>query len=166
MATESLPYDKWIEEALRDVVRRAMVVTAKHGLPADHHFFVTFRTDADDVSLPSHLRAQHPSEMTIVLQHQFWDLKVEADAFSVTLKFRGKRERLLVPFARVTAFADPSVNFGLQLKAMHAPQEAPTKGLMTIAATEDAADGNESAAGVVQQTPAGKVIALDSFRKK
>ena len=92
--------------------------TAEHGLSGGHHFYLTFTTGADGVELAPDLRAKYPDEMTIVLQHQFWDLTVENDRFGVTLKFRGQPARIVIPFAAISAFGDPSVNFGLQLKTI------------------------------------------------
>ena len=169
MITDSLRYDKWIEEALRGVIHRVLVQTAADGLSGDHHFFITFRTMADGVALPGRLLAQHPDEMTIVLQHQFDDLAVDDDAFQVTLYFNGKGEHLRVPLAAVTAFADPSVNFGLELKTI----KVPGKTSIPAAGPEDAAAaaGEEEAINSDNDPSAkddkmGQVIALDSFRKK
>ena len=153
MTSSELPYDRWLEEALRGVIRRALTHAAEEGLPRAHHFYLTFLTGADGVELPVELRAKYPDEMTIVLQHQFWDLSVEDDHFAVTLKFRGRPSRLVVPFAAISAFGDPSVNFGLQLKTAHGDE----------AAAEPATEtGGEDPA----KAGAGEVIALDSFRKK
>ena len=148
-----MPYDRWLEEALRGVIRRALTHAADEGLPGAHHFYLTFLTAADGVEMPVDLRAKYPDEMTIVLQHQFWDLSVEDDHFAVTLKFRGRPSRLVIPLAAISAFGDPSVNFGLQLKASHTDD----------AAAEPAGDGDEKGA---TKAGAGEVIALDSFRKK
>ena len=114
MAQSRFEYGKWVEEALREVVRRALE-QACGGLQGGHHFYVTFRTDAAGVGIPDYLHAQYPHEMTIALQHQFHGLKVLADHFEVTLSFNRVNENLKIPFASLTAFADPSVNFGLQL---------------------------------------------------
>ncbi len=171
MITDSLRYDKWIEEALRGVIRRVLVQTAAEGLPGDHHFYITFRTKADGVALPGKLLAQHPDEMTIVLQHQFDDLVVDEDAFQVTLYFKGKGERLRVPLGAVTAFADPSVNFGLELKTL----KAPGKALKRASGSEDPAAGAPAGDGEAispdndqsaKEDKMGQVIALDAFRKK
>ncbi len=117
MADTELKYDRMVEDALRSVVGRALSHAAERGLSGDHHFYITFLTDHPDVAMPDHLRGHYPSEMTIVLQHQFWGLEVGPKAFGVTLTFAGEPERLTVPFAAVTAFADPSVRFGLQFDA-------------------------------------------------
>lgn len=157
-AEESLRYDLWIEEALRAVVRRALVHAADVGLPGDHHFYVTFRTGDDGVVLPPHLKVQFPEEMTIVLQHQYKDLRVDEDGFQVTLRFRGKPERLSVPFRTVTSFQDPSVNFGLQLKMVPEGGEEAPAAAEAVSAPKPAALG--AAAGT------DKVVTLDAFRKK
>src|SRR5581483_2656542 len=102
------------EEALRGVVRQALAVASERGLPGQHHFYLTFRTAHPGVRLADHLRQRHPDEMTIVLQHQFWGLEIGRDEFSVTLSFNGQHERLTIPFAAISAFVDPSVQFGLQ----------------------------------------------------
>ncbi|MCH7485454.1 MAG: hypothetical protein IIC04_00515 [Proteobacteria bacterium] len=167
MITDPLRYDKWIEEALRGVIRRVLVQTAAEGLPGDHYFYITFRTKADGVALPGKLLAEHPDEMTIVLQHQFDDLVVDEDAFQVTLYFKGKGERLRVPLNAVTAFADPSVNFGLELKTI----KVPGKAIDRASGTEDLPAGDGKAISPdndqsVKEDKMGQVIALDAFRKK
>ena len=113
-----LPYDAWTEEALRLVVVRALAHVGAEGMPGDHHFYVSFRTDAPGVSMPQRLVAQYPHEMTIVLQHQFWDLQVDEGEgwFSIGLSFGGVPTTLQVPFAALTAFADPHVQFGLRFR--------------------------------------------------
>ncbi len=104
-----LPYDDWVEAAMRQVVARAVAHVAANGLPGEHHFYVTFRTDYPGVVMPQRLRAQYPQEMTIVLQHQFWDLKMDdaAGLISVGLSFGGVPATLVVPLGAVTGFADP-----------------------------------------------------------
>jgi hypothetical protein len=153
MADEPLQYDRMVEGALRSVVREALAEAAKRGLPGDHHFYVTFRTKAPGVVLPHYLTAEFPDEMTIVLQHQFWDLTVDDVDLAVTLSFRGKNERLRIPLMAITAFADPSVNFGLKFVAEAATTPAEKPAPATTAeptATPEAAN----------------VVALDAFRKK
>src|SRR5437667_2195776 len=118
MAVDHIRYDLLIQDALRGAVRTILADAAKNGLPGDHHFYITFDTCADDVRLSPRLRAQYPEEMTVVLQHQFWDLKVTDEAFEVGLSFGGVAERLLVPFDAIKAFADPSVQFTLQFESL------------------------------------------------
>ncbi len=117
MADHELKYNQMVEDALRSVVGRALSHAAERGLSGDHHFYITFLTDHPGVAIPDHLRSQYPSEMTIVLQHQFWGLEVGPETFGVTLSFANQPERLTVPYAAVSAFADPSVRFFLQFNA-------------------------------------------------
>ena len=125
MPVDHIRYDILVQEALRGMVRDVLAEAAKNkGMPGEHHFFITFDTTAEDVRLSDRLRAQYPEEMTIVLQHQFWDLKVTDEAFEVGLSFGGVAERLLVPFDAIKAFADPSVQFTLQFETLaEAPDE-------------------------------------------
>ena len=151
MARPTLRYDKMVETALRSVVKDALSLTAAHGLPGAHHFYVTFRTDYPGVDIPGFLTAQYPSEMTIVLEHQFWGLEVENDVLGVTLSFKGQSQRLIVPLAAITAFADPSVNFRLEFRA-----EAETKPPPMLQAVPEPAPADKP----------GEVVKLDTFRKK
>ena len=113
-----IPYDEIVQEALRDVVGRVLKeVEASGGLPGGHHFYITFRTRVPGVAIPRHLVERFPEEMTIVLQHRFWDLKVADDAFSVGLSFGGVPSMLHVPFGAVTRFHDPEVEFSLTFQA-------------------------------------------------
>jgi hypothetical protein len=114
MDITSLSYERMVEDALRGVLRQALKITEKQGLPGQHHFYITFDTTAPGVQIAASLKALHPSEMTIVLQHQFWDLQVHEEHFEITLSFNGVSQRLSIPFAAVTAFADPHAKFGLQ----------------------------------------------------
>lgn len=118
MGDNGLRYDVMVEAALRGVMRDALTHVIEHGLPGAHHFYLSFRTGHPGVQIDQSLKARFPEEMTIVLQHQFWDLAVEDDKFAVTLSFSNARQRLIVPFAAVTAFNDPSVNFGLQFQSL------------------------------------------------
>jgi uncharacterized protein len=148
-----LRYDKMVEAALRGVVREALARTAANGLPGAHHFYITFRTRFPGLALPDYLSSQYPEEMTVVLEHQFWDLEVTEERFSVTLSFQNRPERLTIPFDSITAFADPAVKFGLQFQAVPFDEAAPP--------VEAEAAKTESKA----ETPC-EVVALDTFRKK
>jgi hypothetical protein len=151
-----------VENALRSVVRDALTLTAEHGLPGAHHFYITFRTEYPGVQIPDYLSAQYPHEMTIVLEHQFWGLEVDDRQFAVTLSFRNQAERLVVPLAAVTAFADPSVKFGLEFRAEpEAAKAAPTAPAAPLTAVEP-----ESAGESPPLEKAGEVVKLDAFRKK
>jgi hypothetical protein len=157
MTEDFLEYPKLMERAMRGVVQEALTLTAAHGLPGLHHFYVTFATRAPGVDIPDSLIARYPDEMTIVLEHQFWDLSVEDEAFSVTLSFNDQPERLRIPFDAITSFVDPSVKFGLQFQVEAAAPAESTEAPET--APEDTPD---DAAPTGDET----VIALDSFRKK
>jgi hypothetical protein len=113
---DQIRYDLLTQQALRGVVRSVLTDAAKKGLPGDHHFFITFDTQADGVRMSDRLRGQYPEEMTVILQHQFWDLSVSEQAFDVGLSFGGITERLSIPFDSIKAFVDPSVQFGLQFE--------------------------------------------------
>lgn len=168
--SDILRYDLWIEDALRGVIRRSLTTVEEQGLPGDHHFYITFRTDHPDVNIADWLTAEYPEEMTIVLQHQFEDLVVTDEGFSIKLRFGGRPEHLAVPFDAITSFADPSVSFGLQLKSVDledededgdelTPEELgidPTARLNDTGIEPDSDDDKKT----------GEVIALDSFRKK
>ena len=161
-------YDLLVQSALRDVVRHVLSDAAENGLPGDHHFFISFRTDHPGARLSQALRGDHPGEMTIVLQHQFWDLAVTDNGFEVGLFFKGVPERLLVPFEALTGFYDPSVEFGLKFELANVEP-----------ADNDSGVPNEKAAVPVALPPAEKtaednpastegaeVVSLDAFRKK
>ncbi|MEQ5787462.1 hypothetical protein J3454_06110 [Erythrobacter sp. NFXS35] len=123
MSTETpdslIPYDEIVQEALRAVVGRVLGSIVNRGatLPGAHHFYITFKTGAPGVSVPPHLRERFPDEMTIVLQNKFWDLEVGAQGFTVSLTFNQVPAKLVIPFAAITAFVDPAVDFGLQFQA-------------------------------------------------
>lgn len=162
MPKEGLRYETMMESALRGVMRQALVYAAEHGLPGTHHFYITFRTEHPGVELPATLRQKYPREMTIVLQYQYWRLAVSDEGFEVTLSFDAKQERLVIPFAAVTAFVDPSVQFGLQFPSADGADKSPV---------EAAAPSTAQAAAVVAEPgkpPADgeRVVKLDSFRKK
>src|ERR1700742_1283128 len=123
MTVDYIRYDILTQDALRSVVRTVLTDAATKGLPGEHHFFISFDTRADGVILSPRIKAQYPKEMTIVLQHQFWDLTVTSDRFEVGLSFGGVRERLIVPLRAITAFADPSVQFALQFAALSDGEE-------------------------------------------
>lgn len=164
MPTDHIRYDVLARDALRGVLRRVLADAASHGLPGDHHFFITFVSKADGVKLSPRLLAQYPDEMTIILQHQFWDLVVTDDHFEVGLSFGGTPERLTVPFSAIKSFFDPSVQFGLQFEPSEpeatAPADeeppAPTPLEPAAPAADEAAKPSEGA----------EVVRLDRFRKK
>jgi hypothetical protein len=139
MPTDHIRYDILAQEALRGVLRTVLEDAARNGLPGEHHFFITFDTNAEGVVLSERMRAQYPEEMRIVLQHQFWDLIVSDDGFEVGLSFGGIPERLAVPFQAIRAFVDPSVEFGLQFQELGELGEPAEAAADTPAETDSAA---------------------------
>ena len=184
MATDHIRYDILAQSALRGVVRTVLADVAKKGLPGEHHFKITFNTSAPGVQLSDRMRAQYPETMTIILQHQFWDLRVEDQAFEVGLSFGGIPERLAVPFEAVTAFYDPAVQFGFQFETLDATAAGGNVTSVTAPVIEkpDAAPspaetaetavpaGRSGAKPGDEPPPAGgagaEVVRLDRFRKK
>jgi uncharacterized protein len=156
-------YKQMVERALRGVVREALERAAREGLRGAHHFYIGFATRMPGVAIPDALRERYPDIMTIVLQHQFWDLEIGRDAFSVTLSFHRQLERLTVPFAAVRSFADPSVNFALEF-ATPEPAPPPTKPAAVPAATTPAPEVKP--AQPPAEKPSAEVVTLDSFRKR
>jgi len=114
LSSDSIDYQRFVEDALRDAVRRLLAEVADQGLPGDHHFYIAFRTGHPGVVMPRSLRDLYPEEMSLILQHQYWGLTVGADCFAVELSFSGSRQRLEIPFAALTMFADPSAEFALR----------------------------------------------------
>ena len=170
MSEETFPYDQWVNEALRSVLSRALKQLAENGPIGDHHFFINFNTTQDGVEIPGFLRAQYPEEITIVLQHQFENLIIDEQGFEVTLSFSGKKSRLCVPFDAVTSFADPSVNFGLQIGVnavneamMQVQGEAEIDGDVTDRIQEDLTDdmaGNQQISDAQSPAPFAPAAAL------
>lgn len=156
MAEDQMHYDELAQDALRGVIRKSLDIAKKLGLPGEHHFYISFRTTAPGVNISPKLRSQYPEEMTIVLQHQFWNLDVREDGFSVDLTFNKIPETLVVPYSAVHAFFDPSVQFGLQFEVKKA--ESAAEPVSAPAAT--------SPAGEDTPKPEGAVVSLDAFRKK
>ena len=161
-----LDYAQMVDAALRSVAREALNVAAAMGLPGSHQFYLTFRTDETGVEMPDHLRAQFPDEMTIVLEHQFWGLEVEEDFFSVTLSFNRQNTRLSIPFAALTAFVDPSVDFGLQFRGGEAANEPGQDDGPVDISPESEYDPGSTADGPKTENSGAKVIKLDAFQKK
>lgn len=167
MATDHIRYDLLAQDALRGLVRKVLTDAAKSGLPGEHHFSISFRTDAEGVKLSPRLREQFPQEMTIILQYQFWDLKVTDQAFEVGLSFGGVPEKITVPFAAIKNFFDPSVQFGLQFETVEeAAPEAPAEPKAEIAAADMPAAEDVKPSGDDSDRPMGEVVRLDRFRKK
>jgi hypothetical protein len=168
MSQNALDYERLVDGALKGVVRDALAVTARRGLPGAHHFYLTFKTSHPGVELSETLQARYPDEMTIVLQHQFWGLDVNDDGFEVTLSFSGVSERIKVPFAALTSFVDPSVKFGLQFRIGSVP--TPSAAVAPTAAKPEAKPAEALPAPAASDSApapeAEKIVSLDSFRKK
>jgi uncharacterized protein len=175
MPDDLMQYQKKLDQALRGVVRAALIEAATDGLPGDHHFYITFRTKAPGVNISNALHAQYEDEMTIVLQHQFWGLEIHDDWFTVTLSFNRVSEPLVIPFDAVSAFLDPAVSFGLQFDADKAantqpdgviqPLEAPAPESEAEPESSEADDTESDKEDDGEDGKMGQVITLDSFRK-
>ena len=185
MATDLIRYDLLVQDALRSVVRKVLADAARHGLAGDHHFNIAFKTQAPGVVAPPAVKQRFPDEMSIILQHEFWDLVVREDAFEVSLNFSRRPERLTVPFDSITGFTDPSVPFGFKLEprvsepaaARPAPvaeekerpeRPAPAKPA-PVKPSAKPVSASKSAQNVEKPAePAGetKVVSIDAFRKK
>jgi len=189
MPTDYIRYDLLVQEALRSVVRKVLGDAARGGLPGEHHFNIAFKTQAPGVVIPPAVLQRYPDEMAIILQHEFWDLEVTNDAFSVSLNFSRKPERLTIPFDSITGFSDPSVPFGFKLepraasepaKASAPPREAARKSdPSAAAATQPAAPTKAGASASAKSAEAAakkaerpreaepaKVVSIDAFRNK
>jgi len=161
VAEDLIGYDTLTQEAMRGVVRAALSrAVGSRGLPGRHHFYITFKSQAPGVVLPDHLKQRYPDEMTIVLEHQFWDLEVFPDRFRVILKFGGQPYPIVAPFAALTRFYDPSVRFGLQFDALAGSVVSDEE----IAAVETPAPVDEAPSET--GTGSAAVVSLDAFRKK
>lgn len=160
MAEDLIGYDTLTQEAMRGVVRAALSrAVGAHGLPGRHHFYITFKSQAPGVVLPDHLKQRYPDEMTIVLEHQFWDLEVFPDRFRVILKFGGQPYPIVAPFAALTRFYDPSVRFGLQF-------DSPGAGVVEQDGAAEPEDVEISETEQQSETGTAAVVSLDAFRKK
>lgn len=168
MGQDHIRYDILAQDALRGVIRKVLSEVAATGsLPGDHHFFITFLTQAPGVRISQHLKARYPEQMTIVVQHQFWELKVQETYFEIGLSFSDKPEKLTVPFSAVRGFYDPSVNFELEFDVAAIEDEEqgaeitayPASGIEEAHIIKDESKEGEA-------KPAGSVVSLDAFRKK
>jgi hypothetical protein len=167
MATDHIRYDVLARDALRSVLKQVLADAAENGLPGEHHFYITFLSKAEGVKISPRLLSQYPQEMTVILQHQFWDLVVTDDRFEVGLSFNGIPERLVIPFSSIKSFFDPSVQFGLQFEPVDEPAAEATpavvESLPVAAAAETSTDASDEP---VKQGEGAEVVRLDRFRKK
>jgi hypothetical protein len=171
---DTIDYPRMIDSAMRNVVREALIHVQKFGLPGEHHFFISFQTDYPGVQISPQLKSRYPEEITIVIQHQFWDLKVARDHFSLMLSFNNIPEKLVVPLDALTAFADPSIKFGLQFHGKR--PDAASESEEQVACPVTGRNGSEKPpmAAFEEEAPSEetkaandeKVISLEAFRKR
>jgi uncharacterized protein len=170
-STDYMNYNEIVEQALKGVVRESLERVADDGLPGEHHFYISFLSGSPGVIMPDSLRTRYPEEITIVLQHEFWDLETTDIGFSVMLSFNNNREFLNVPWAAVTGFADPSVQFGLQFKTVDDTEDA-SLSEHNISVEFDEASGQDDNASYLSEPEedaapiSADVVELDHFRKK
>lgn len=167
----TIDYPSMIDTAMRSVVKEALQQVVRSGLPGEHHFYISFRTDYPGARVSESLKSRYPEEMTIVVQHQFWDLQVTESGFSIMLSFNNIPEKLVIPFNAMTAFADPSIKFGLQFHGRPLPEDATSGVQDTLAkAIKNMSPKKQpkTAASDNEEPPAAgaEVITLDAFRKK
>ncbi|OAP38424.1 hypothetical protein AU381_22920 [Sinorhizobium glycinis] len=171
MGQDHIRYDILAQDALRGVIRKVLTEVAATGhLPGDHHFFITFLTGAPGVRLSQHLKAKYPEQMTIVVQHQFWDLKVSETGFEIGLSFSDTPEKLVIPFNAVRGFYDPSVNFELEFDVAAGEEDESESAEITAypvsEADETLSQKSPEKPGDGPKGGGGSVVSLDSFRKK
>ena len=185
MSKDLIRYDLLVQDALKGVVRKVLADAGREGLAGDHHFYVSFRTDFPGVRLSPRLREKYPDEMTVILQHQFWDLIVSEQGFEVGLSFSNVPEKLYVPFDAITGFFDPSVKFGLKFEPQAADEDKPAKAPTPRDVPRGAASepeisppskkkadkpAKDEKAAPAEDTAAddkgAEIVSLDKFRKK
>ena len=168
-----LNYEMLVEDALRSVVRSSLRIVENIGLPGETHFYISFITSYDGVELDESLRAKHPEQMTIVIQHQYADLQVSDDHFSITLFFSGKPSPMIIPFQAVTSFNDPSVGFGLQFGMLDEDDDDDmlsvndaSNGTPAKTCDDDNASKHDGKDAEIDDEKIAKVVSLDTFRKR
>ncbi len=167
MGQDHIRYDILAQDALRGVIRKVLSEVAATGrLPGDHHFFITFLTGAPGVRISQHLKSKYPEQMTIVVQHQFWDLKLTETQFEIGLSFSDTPERLVIPFNAIRGFYDPSVNFELEFEVPLVEEEEASAEITAIPVEAVAKPATDTPAAEGEEKKPGSVVSLDSFRKK
>lgn len=171
MAKLELRYDRMMDDAVRGVVIKVLGLAERHGLPGQHHFLITFRTTHPGVEIADELRARYPQDMTIILQHQFWDLKVDEQRFSVTLSFNKVPQHLVVPFGAIVGFADPSVRWGIKLEPREpgldqAPSPTRAEPVAQLPGPELRPATVVRQSGTDDVLAGSKIVTLDTFRRK
>jgi hypothetical protein len=166
MSEDFINYGALIDEAMHIIVKKSLKIASSKKLPGDHHFFISFMTKYHGVGLSDKLKKKYPQEMTIVLQFQYEDLKVEEEFFSVILSFDNIKEKIIIPFASITAFADPSVKFGLQFRHVDEDFEEEITLQDYSSNRTPSIKNNKATKEVIKDSGASNVVTLDNFRKK
>lgn len=187
MTEDILRYDILVQNALRGVIRKVLSEIDKTGLPGNHHFFITFMTGAPGVKVSNRVREQYPEQMTIVLQHQFWELEINETGFGIGLSFSDVPEKLYIPYTAIRGFYDPSVNFELEFDVEQADDETNDEGATDVASSDDsdpivqddkkenkkvkaaekdADDSDDEEPDVEDDDASAEVVSLDAFRNK
>ena len=161
LISQGIDYDFLVEESLKNVVRKVLKITSESGLVGNSHFFITFNGNDPDVRVPSELKQTEESEIKIIIQHQFWDLKTSEDHFEVTLSFNGEKKNISVPFKAITSFTDPSVGFGLQFKIEDNLKNTSLTKIENSYANKPAIKNLDDA-----DLKSGEIVSLDEFRDK
>ncbi len=167
--TDTFDYDVMVDNALRGVMVSALELVSREGLPGEHHFYITFRTDHPRARVGDDLKARYPEEITVVMQHQFWDLAVDDKGFTLGLSFNQVPQTLYIPFAAVTAFVDPSVKFGLQFRPQAANDLADDEPARALTPQKDVTEAPRQIRPTDGEAPnadSDNVVTLDQFRKK
>ena len=168
MGQDHIRYDILAQDALRGVIRKVLSEVAATGrLPGEHHFFITFLTGAPGVRISQHLKAKYPEQMTIVIQHQFWELKVTETSFEIGLSFSDVPEKLFIPFNAIRGFYDPSVNFELEFDVPLADSdELPAAEITAYPVASEKSEETPATKADGEEKKPGSVVSLDAFRKK
>jgi hypothetical protein len=168
LSNDGIDYQRLVDDALRDAVRRLLADVADRGIPGEHSFYLAFETGYPGVIIPRSLRDLYPEEMRIVLEHQFWNLEVEPDFFSVELSFSASRQRLIIPFAALTTFADPSAEFALRFQPRRngAAGDGPPPPAMPAPSGAGGGASPRPSAGRGKRNPPGEIIRFDPSRRK
>lgn len=177
MADSYIDYDAKVQEALRQVVRSVLIDTEQDGLKGEHHFYIAFKTQAEGVNIPAHLVSRFPDEMTIVVQHKFWGLQIHEDYFEIGLSFNQKPEHLVVPFAAIVGFVDPSVQFALQFhdESEHSEEDEELEDFQVVDSGNNAANSEKTPETTTLKAEENKadekgggdnIVTLDAFRRK
>jgi hypothetical protein len=163
MSESHIDYQALVHKALKGAVREILLIVEAGGLKGDHHYYITFKTEAEGVSVPKRMKTQYPNEMTIVIQHRYWDLKIHDDRFEIGLSFNQRPEHLVIPFEAITSLVDPSQRFALQFDTE--PQEEEQEGQLFDALNMEEDPHEETPDDKAPEKNEDNVVALDAFRK-